>query len=333
MRTAVVLAAILLVPARGFGAQGEGSSGALLARLPVGARSEAMGGNHGTLLQSAEAFLVNPAAVLLADKAVLESSYHQAAGMDYGGILYVQPFGGSFALGFGVEALSAGTIEAWDYFGNISEALLQEDRLGTLAAAVKMGFVDIGGSVKYYESVLVEREKARALFFDAGAVVKLDLSAKLQRWRSGSPAWLILSASVCNMGNTIDYVSSGDSAPLSTRFGISFTRDYLSRQRVAFAGAVVVRRSTAKPEAYCGGEYSWLGPVELSLRAGFKARQGMGAVCSGIGLRYRAVAFHYAYVTGDPVLGGSHHGAVEFTPADIWRGDEDDWTSPLPPRP
>lgn len=332
MRTAFALAAILLA-SRGFGAQGEGSSGALLAHLAVGARSEAMGGGHATLLQSAESFVVNPAAVLLADEAVLESSFHQAAGMEYGGILYVQPFGGSFALGFGVEALSAGTIEAYDYFGNLYEAALQEDRLGTLAAAVKMGFVDIGGAVKYYESVLVESEKARALFFDAGAIVKIDLADKLQRWEFSSPAWLVLSASVCNMGNTIDYVSAGDSAPLSSRFGISFSRDYLSRSRAAFAGSVTVRRATAKPEAFCGGEYTWLGPVEFSFRAGFKARQGEGAVCGGIGLRFRAVAFHYAYVTGDPVFGGSHHGAVEFTPADIWRGDEDEWSAPRPPEP
>lgn len=328
----MALAAVLLA-SRGFGAQGEGDSGALLARLAVGARSEAMGGSHGTLLQSAESFVANPAAALLVDKAVLESSYHQAAGMEYGGILYVQPFGGSFAMGLGAEALSAGTIEAYDYFGNLYEAALQEDKLGTLAAAVKLGFVDVGGAVKYYESTLVESEKARALFFDAGAIVKIDLADRIQRWQWNSPAWLILSASVCNMGNTINYVSTGDPAPVSSRFGIFFSKDYLSASRMGFAGSVTVRRDTAKPEAFCGGEYTRLGPVEFSLRAGFKARQGEGAVCGGIGLRYRAIAFHYAYVTGDPVFGGSHHGAVEFTPADIWRGDEDEWSAPRPPEP
>ena len=118
---------LLVLPGPSFAARGEGSSSALLARLPAGARSQAFGGMQGALPGSVEAWLANPAALGLMESIEAEAFYHQGiTDVVYSGVVAAFPAVGGLVVGGAVENFSAGTIEAYDYVGTRTSARLRQ---------------------------------------------------------------------------------------------------------------------------------------------------------------------------------------------------------------
>jgi hypothetical protein len=131
---------LLLMPASLRAAAGEGTAGSLLARLPIGARSQALGGAHGALPDSPEVLVVNPSSLRLLRMARVEAAYHQGLeDLYHSGLLIGIPLKEWLVLGGGVEMFSAGMMEAYTHTGEPVQAQLQEDRMGVAGAGIGRG--------------------------------------------------------------------------------------------------------------------------------------------------------------------------------------------------
>src|SRR5687767_95006 len=80
VRAVAPLLVVLVIRAgAGSAASGDGTAGGILARLPFGARSLGLGGQHGTLRDAPAAMTANPAALAVAGPAAVEAGFHQSA--------------------------------------------------------------------------------------------------------------------------------------------------------------------------------------------------------------------------------------------------------------
>ncbi len=317
---AILLVAVLLalVPGWGQAARGDGSSGGILARMPVGARSLALGGSHGTLPGTPEVLLVNPAALAMLDTPAVVAAYHQGVeDITYNGLLVATPVNSWLSFGAGVSTLSAGVIEAYDYTGKRFERDLEEDRLFTGAAAAHWGSVGFGVSYKFLSSLLLGEFESNVSMLDLGAGVRFDLGPGREPWMGTSPDWLYLGFSVNSLGDSFQYDSptgGADPPPTQYRFGLSMAKTLRKRQQVLVAVAMDVPRSTARPEARGGVEINWpVRPLEVKTRAGIRFRRDAGTLSAGLGVLIYGVNVDYAYLAANEPFGATHHFSLGFS--------------------
>jgi hypothetical protein len=290
-------------------ARGEGSAGAVLARLPVGARSLGLGGAHVALPQSLESMSVNPAALSALDSLNVEATYHQGAeGVAYNGLLLAVPAASWLTLGGSIETLSAGLIEAYDYAGNLHKSDLEEDRLGCFGAGANLGHFALGLSAKYFTSRLVGTDEGSAMMGDFGGGMRIELGGPREGWMGESPDWMYVGVSVNNLGGSVDFGGPADPPPTLYRLGVSVGTAIRRNQRILFATAVDVARSTAQPEARGGVEFEWLmGFLTARLRAGCSLGRSERALSGGLGLKVRGVFIDYACLATNGPFGATHH--------------------------
>lgn len=319
----LALVLCLLAPLWAHGAKGKGSSGGILARLPVGARSMGLGGSHGTLPQMPEVLLVNPATLTTFDSFTAEAAYHQGVeDVVYNGLLMVLPVTRWLNVGAAVTSLSAGIIEAYDYAGNRFQADLQEDRLITIGHAAQLGPVSLGISLKYLSSILVGTEKSQVMLGDVGAGFRFglggaDADADAQAPGSRRNAnWMYLGVSVSNLGGSFKYGSNvlvADPPPTQYRLGLAVAKELRARQHVLLALAVDIPRSTARPEARGGLEFSVPTRLfEVQVRSGIRFRRDGGTLSAGLGALFRGIRVDYAFLAANDPFGSSHHFSLGF---------------------
>lgn len=308
---------LMLLPAAGRSAEGEGTAGGLLARFPIGARSQALGGAHGTLPDAPESLVVNPASLSLIESTKLSAAYHQwFEEMYYSGLLAGVPLKPWLVLGAGVEMFSAGQIEAYDHLGNMVTAELQEDRMGVAAAAARAGPFDFGVSLKYYHSRVVETSQSRSFLADVGLGLKLKFYEPSEFLIGSFPTSVYLSAAASNIGPSISYdseTSDPDSPPTAFRLGLGVARD-LARGRSALGVlAADLPRHTGRPEIRCGLELGWpVAPFVLFTRAGVRGRPDAGQFSLGLGVRYQGMDLDYAFVSRRAPFAATHHVSIGF---------------------
>lgn len=317
MRSLAFFALLLLLPAACRSAEGEGTAGGLLARFPIGARSQAMGGAHGTLPDAPESLVVNPASLGLIESTRLSAAYHQwLEEMYYSGFMAGVPLKPWLVLGAGVEMFSAGEVEAYDHLGNMLTAELQEDRMGVAAAAARWGPFDLGASLKYYHSRIVETSRSRSFLADVGLGLELRFYERSEFLSSSSLTSVYLSAAASNIGPSISYdteTADPDSAPTEFRLGLSVARE-LARGRSALGAlAADLPRHTGRPEMRCGLELGWpVAPFVLFTRAGVRGRPDSGQFSLGLGVRYQGMDLDYAFVSRRAPFAPTHHVSIGF---------------------
>ncbi len=311
-------ALLLLGPGAALAAEGEGTAGRILARMPVGARSLGLGGAHGTLPASAEVLLVNPAGLARVDALTAEAAYHRGVeDVTHSALLMAVPVSSWLAFGAGIGTLSAGNIQVYDYAGNMQEAALQEDRMYTAAATGRWGPALVGVSMKYVSSVLVGIAKSNSVLADVGLGLKLNLGGDREPWMGESPEWLYLGLAMSNIGDSSQYgfdSLDSDPAPTIYRFGLSMSRTLRGPRRILTALALDLPRSTAKPGFHGGAEVNWpAGFVEVVTRAGVRLLRDNGTFTAGLGMQLRGIRLDYAYLAATGPFGPTHHFSVELS--------------------
>ncbi len=314
-RILALLAGLLLMPGFVRAAAGEGTAGGLLARLPVGARSQALGGAHGALPDSPEVLVVNASSLRMLESARVEAAYHQGLeDLYHSGLLIGVPLKDWLVLAGGVQMFSAGMLEARTHVGEPVSAQLQEDRMGMLGAGIGRGPLSLGAAFKYYHSRLVESLETWYLLGDIGAGYRFAFPNASSR----EPTWLNLSAALGNLGASYSYdteTGEEDRPPTVVRLGASAGRKLVGDQRVLAIVSADLPRHTSRLEGRCGLEIVWPFPlVELAARGGFRGRNDSGQFSAGLGLRYLGLDLDYAFVTAREPFGATHHvsAAVSF---------------------
>ncbi len=317
MKTPILCAFLLLLPAAGRSAEGEGTAGGMLARFPIGARSQALGGAHGTLPDAPESMVANPASLRLIESTKITAAYHQwFEEMNYSGLLAGVPLKPWLVVGAGVEMFSAGEIEAYTHEGEMVTAELQEDRMALAAGAARLGPFDVGAALKYYHSRIVETSQSRSFLADIGFGLKLEFHEPSEFLADTSSTCVYLSAAASNVGPSISYDSETgdpDAAPTAFRLGMSVARG-LTRGRSALgAVAADLPRHTGKPEIRCGLELGWpVAPFVVFARAGARGRSDSGQFSLGLGVRYQGMDLDYAFVSRRAPFGPTHHVSLGF---------------------
>lgn len=314
----VVLAAAMTAAAGPAGAApGEGTGGGILARAPLGARSQAMGGSYGALAGAPESFLANPAAAALTESTAAVAAYEQGVeGVAWNGLVAVQPVLPWLAVGAGFATLSAGRVETFDAVGGSYQADLEQDRLAAAGGSAVLGDVLAGVSLKYDDTTLLGTEHASAILADVGLAVRLDLDPP-DHWDGGvNPNVAVLSFAAGNLGTSFRY-GSGDRAtdppPTVWRAAASVASSLGQGRRSVVVAGLDVPRATARPEARAGLEVVLpAGPVELALRGGARLRHDGGLLTVGLGLGIRGCSLDYAYAAADQVFAATHHVSVGF---------------------
>lgn len=309
------LLACSLLPGVLHSAEGEGTSGGLLARLPLGARSLGLGGAHGSLPASPEMILVNPATLARLDSIQMGLAYHQGLeGLSYNGVVAAAPVSGRISVGAAIDTLSAGTIDAYDYTGNHYDADLEEDRLVAAGGSVRFGPASFGVSLKYLSSLLLGLVKSNTTMMDLGVGLMLDMGGPRESWMPRTEDWLYLEASASNIGDAVQYgVHATDSDPVPTtyRLGGSLARDLGGGRRVMIVLAGDVPRSTARPELRGGAEFRFpVGFLTLDARGGARLRHDGSTFSAGAGIVVRGIGIDYAYVGPYGPFAATHHFSV-----------------------
>ncbi|MEK7766739.1 MAG: hypothetical protein AAB368_10915, partial [bacterium] len=270
------LAGLLLLLARSAGAvPGEGTSGALLARVSVGARGQALGGAHAGLPGAPEAFLANPAALARVDGSGASAAFHLGAeDLSYGALAAVHPVLPWLGAGLALQTLAAGTIEAHDYAGNLLTARLEDDLLATAGCAARAGPVGLGVAVKAGRSTLIGTEHASFFAGDLGADVRLEFEEPEGPPPWPAPAWMRLGFAVANLGPRVRFGTAAvgaDDAPLAFRLGASLGKPLSPEMSLLGVLAVTMPRATTRAETFGGLEVArTVNGVVLAARAGFR---------------------------------------------------------------
>ena len=299
-------------------ANGAGTAGGLLARLPFGARVLALGGPQGGLPDSPGSMLANPAALGVAGPAAFEAGYHQ--GVDevrHGGIAGAGEVLPWLSAGAAVQTLDAGVIETYDLTGAKYSADLEDDRLVVAGAAARLGQVCLGASVKYLGSTLLGTKQSTALLADLGMRLRIDMDPpdwyREDQTRDPDPNWLALSFAVGNLGSRFDYGGASDAAPTVWRLGAVMGRAVTGTTRILIAFAADVPRATASPEGRSGLEFVWpIATIEVAGRIGARLVRDGGVLAGGLGLSIRGISVDYACVSGIGPFDATHNVTLGF---------------------
>jgi hypothetical protein len=298
-------------------APGDGSAGGLLARAPLGARSQALGGAYGALGGAPESFLANPAAAGMTESTAVVAAYDQGVeGVAWNGLVAVHPVLPWLSAGAGVATLSSGTVEAWDAVGGSYHADLEQDRMGMFGGSATLGPVLAGASLKYTDTTLLGSEHATAILADLGLAIRFGLDPP-EHWDGGiNPNQAVLSFAAGNLGTSYRYGSGNratDPPPTLWRTAASVATDLGAGRRMVVIVGADVPRATARLEARAGAEVAVpAGPVGVALRAGARLRRDRGSLTVGLGVSLRGCSLDYAFQAADDVFAATHHVSAGF---------------------
>lgn len=318
-------------------ADGEGTAGGILVRLPFGARSLALGGMHGTLRDAPAAMTANPAALAAAGEAAVEGGFHQSAGdTRYGGLAGAYAPRPWLAAGVSYSQLTAGELEAWDVVGSRVTAALQEDRAIGAGAAAAWGPAAFGVGLRHYASTVAGIAAGSALLADAGARVRIELTPP-PGWdpdlsREDNPNGIDLSLAATGLGGRADYGGAADPGPAVFRFGAAL-QSALGKAGSLVLASLDTPRETARLQAGLGWELRFpFDEVTVSGRAGGRFRKGSGTFAAGLGAEFRGIALDYAFVSADSPFAATHHLTAGFHLAAFQRAvrRRDDHFEPSP---
>ncbi len=306
---------LALIAGQALAAAGPASDAGVLARLPFGARSLAMGGDHGTLPRDPLSSVANPASLSALDAPAVAAGLHQGPdGVSWGGVAGGAPLLPWLAAGGIVETLGSGEVVAYDYTGVRKAAPLESDRLVGAAVAAWFGPMAAGLGARYFGSTVLDRQAGAAVFLDAGVTARWEsLQPPGVPLRGPNPDWVALSLAVTGFGTSVDYGGASDLAPLTWRAGAAAGRDLGGGWQGIAAAALEVPRATARPEVHGGLEVAVpAGPVEAAVRAGARYRRDGGVLSVGAGASFRGVALDYALLSADNPFGPTHHVTLGF---------------------
>ncbi|HEY5038251.1 MAG TPA: PorV/PorQ family protein [bacterium] len=293
------IAAIVLI--LGFLIQGaaqaqQTTSGADFLRIDSGARSQGMGSAFTAVADDVTALTWNPAGIALLEHpeaGYLRMLYLSDIAYNFGGIAIPLPLGEN-TLGLGIGVINLGT--TFDSTLGIAPAVSVGDNSFSLSLAYRIkNLVSFGITGKYILQNIAGYNSG-AFGGDFGVLVTPG-----DRFRIG--------AGIFNLGQTVQFISSGDPLPLTGRLGLAYTVLQVPHHSILLSVDNTYLFQTQSYQ-YAGGFEYWYDKA-LAVRAGYTgdATQGHWTVGAGINLKVAQLDYAYAPIG---TLGDTHRLSLVF---------------------
>ncbi|HMS64815.1 MAG TPA: PorV/PorQ family protein [Ignavibacteria bacterium] len=270
--------------------EGPGNTGFAVLKLGVGARPIAMGEAFSSISDDATAVIYNPARLSFIDKSnviVMHNEVMQDVTNNF--IAAKFPLSSKLVLGFGLLSTSITGIE----IRNIPGAAIDNFDANNLSAGLSFGYkaspnIFVGITGKYlYEKIYVDDASGFAFDF-GGNYVKNNVSFALV---------------FSNLGSVNSLLNLETNIPAAVRFGGSYK---ISKEKLSFLfgldGYKVLDGGNFHVNA--GGEAGFKDMVFL--RLGYQTQYENKGFTSGVGFKYKAVYFDYAFVPYSSGFGNSN---------------------------
>ncbi|MFH1367662.1 MAG: PorV/PorQ family protein [Elusimicrobiota bacterium] len=266
-----------------FSKKDAGTCSAEFLRIPIGARSMAMGQAFVAISDDSSAIYWNPAGmnqVSGTDATLMHTAWFE--GITYDWVSFVTEIDGESAFGLGLQYLSYGSIDGYDNTGLKTGAISPSDIAFNVAYSRKIIGCDLGMTVKMISLEL--KRSASAVAADIGCIYK-TYDDKIS-----------IGAAVQNMGTKIKFLTAEDSLPVNIKTGVA----------VNLSDSWITSMDINAPidnEVYfgAGSEYSYKISKDMYLagRAGYSQLgkdSGGNGITFGLGVSYSDYRIDYAYV-------------------------------------
>lgn len=279
-------------------AASNGSTGAEVLKIPVGARAVGMGQAYTAQADDISSLYWNPAGLALMQERQASFMFDQMyQDLKYSNAAIGIPLENG-AIGGSLSYLSYGDIAGYDPNGVSIGNQSAYGAVGTLGAAWLGNQWSAGANVKGIQQKLAD-EKANTFAFDTGVNViypKPVLGGTVR-----------FAGVIQNLGSGLKYLEERD--PLPTEWKVGFAMVQLMNRKLNMS-LDYGKPKEEKGHYALGAEY-WLNRF-LALRGGYTEDQREGSgIRAGLGLRFRGISFDYAYQgVGD--LGMSHRYELGF---------------------
>ncbi len=270
---------------------GPGTTGGVILKESLGARSLAMGDAYVGVASSPETIFWNPAGLTTMEKAEVSAMYFkEVADMGLMSIQYAQPldFG---ALGIAIESFSAGDMELNCLDGTSKTVNAQSDYIINLAYGRKLGTsFSAGANLKYLNSTLAEAESASTFTVDLGCLYQLTQVKGLS-----------LGVNLQNIGGGMKYIEEEDPLSFTIRAGAAYTKA-LRNNTLTISGDLNKPKELST-RFNMGAEYLY--NQIIALRAGYKFGYDLDSFTAGFGVKINRYSLDYAFAPKG-VLGDNH---------------------------
>ena len=271
---------------------GAGTTGGVILKESLGARSLAMGDAFTGVASGPETIFWNPAGLATMEKPEVSAMYFkEIADMGLMSIQYAQPLAGYGTAGIAIESFSAGDMDLNYLDGTSKTVNAQQDFVLNLAYGQKLvENFSAGANLKYLNSTLAEAESASTVAVDLGCLYQLS-----------SVEGLSVGLNVQNIGGGMKYIEEEDPLPLTIRVGAAFQKA-LENNTLTIAGDLN-KPQELSARFNMGAEYVY--NQVMAIRAGYKFGYDVDSFTAGFGVKIKRYSLDYAFAPkGD--LGDNH---------------------------
>ncbi|MDD5757314.1 MAG: PorV/PorQ family protein [bacterium] len=271
---------------------GAGTTGGVILKESLGARSLAMGDAFTAVASGPETIFWNPAGLATMDKPEVSAMYFkEIADMGLMSIQYAQPLAEYGTAGIAIESFSAGDMELNYLDGTSKSVNAQQDVVVNLAYGKELvENFSAGANLKYLNSTLAEAETASTIALDLGCL-----------YRFPQIEGLSFGLNLQNMGGGMKYIEEEDPLSFTMRAGAAFTKALQNN-------ALTISGDLSKPKELSnrfnlGAEYVY--NQVIAIRAGYKFGYDVDSFTAGFGVKISRYSLDYAFAPkGD--LGDNH---------------------------
>lgn len=278
---------------------GAGTTGGVILKESLGARSLAMGDAFTAVAIGPETIYWNPAGLATMENPEASAMYFkEIADMGLTSIQYAQPLAGFGTAGIAIESFSAGTMDINYLDGSAKSVKAQQDLIVNLAygKAVAENF-SAGINLKYLNSTLAEAESASSIAVDLGCLYKLPAANGLA-----------IGLNVQNIGSGMKYIEETDPLPLTVRVGAAF-QTAVQNNMLTISGDLN-KSQELSTRFNMGVEYLY--NQVMALRAGYKFGYDIDSFTAGFGVKINRYSLDYAFAPKDD-LGDNHRLSLGIT--------------------
>jgi len=282
MRRAIIFSLFLILAlVSSLWAKGAGTSGGIILDQPIGARACGMAEAYTAVGGELGAIHYNPASLISLPGREASFTYQRGLADDnFMSLLYGQPtpigvFGGAFSY------YTAGEMELIDLDGNEWTVKAEQDFVVLAGFARKfLEKLPMGINLKIISSRLVEAESGTAFAVDLGGLYYPPLEG------------LAIGLAIRNLGTKLEFISEGDSLPLTICVGGAYERSFGS-QKILMSIDLPFLVYEEKVTPAVGFEFDWREMVQG--RVGYKFNSDDTGLALGMGFTYQNYFINYAF--------------------------------------
>lgn len=275
---------------------GAGTTGGVILKESLGARSLAMGDAFTGVASGPETIFWNPAGLATMEKREVSAMYFkEIEDMGLMSLQYAHPFAEYGTAGIAIESFSAGDMELNYLDGTSKSVKAQQDFILNLAygRTVAESF-SAGVNLKYLNSTLAEAKSASTMTLDLGCLYQLPQITGLS-----------FGLALQNIGGSMKYIEEKDPLAFTVRLGASYAKEL--QNNIFTISGDLNKPKELSARFNLGAEYLY--NQMMAIRAGYKFGYDVDSFTAGFGVMIRRYSLDYAFAPkGD--LGDNHRISV-----------------------